>query len=351
MKYIKLLLILVLVAVLLFFFLKNVDFRKVSDIISSVNLVYPVVFLLGLYVQYFIRAYRWKLILKPHKEHIRILTLYSYTTIGFFLSTIIPGKVGEPAKGILMAGEEKISRSLGLASVVLERLIDAAMIVLMLIVSLFFIKGNNTPFLENVKFISLLVLPFLVSLFFLFYYLNTEKAFGNVEKFIRFISKIIPARIREKAVSFSLNFVKGLRLDLSLWGYVRLLITSFIVWAFLIPVYWFFMRGFAFGEHIGLIESVPYFCIIVTSAAIPTPGLAGSFDAVSQVALQKLYSVDLNSATAYTILAHFLILVVMTVPGMIAFWSKGIDLKTIKNIKETKKTENNNKENNNNEMS
>ena len=138
MKYIKYILILVLVGILLFFFFRNVNFREVYDSISSINLIYPIVFLLGLYLQYFIRGYRWGLILYPHKNRISILTLYHYTVIGFLLDAIAPGKIGEPAKGILLAKEENIGRSYGLASVVLERLIDSLMIVLLFLVSLFF---------------------------------------------------------------------------------------------------------------------------------------------------------------------------------------------------------------------
>jgi uncharacterized protein (TIRG00374 family) len=179
MRYVKIILIVGLVGILLFFFLKNVDFREVFAIISSIDLIYPLVFLLGLYVQFYIRAYRWGLILKPHKNKIPIFTLYSYTTIGFFLSSIIPGKVGEPAKGILLAGEEKISRSYGLASVVLERLIDTLMMFFLFIVSLFFIKDNNSQLLMDLKTIAYFAFPIILLFFFLFYLLNTEKVFND----------------------------------------------------------------------------------------------------------------------------------------------------------------------------
>ena len=80
-------------------------------------------------------------------------------------------------------------------------------------------------------------------------------------------------------------------------------------------------------------ETVPYFCVIVASASIPTPGMAGSFDAASKLTLNQLYGVETNAAAAYTLLAHFLILAVMIIPGLIAFWSKGIHMQTIKEMK------------------
>jgi uncharacterized protein (TIRG00374 family) len=343
MKYVKYILILGVVGILLFFFFRNVNFREVYDSISTINPIYPIVFLLGLYVQFFIRGYRWGLILYPHKNSIPILTLYHYTVIGFFLDAIAPGKIGEPAKGILLAKEENIGRSYGLASVVLERLIDSLMIVLIFLVSLFFIKDSTSPLLMNLKNASFFIFPIIVLFFLLFYLLNTERAFVYVEKIIRFLSKALPHKIRERAVSFGLNFVKGLRLNLSFLNYVKLLLSSIVVWVFLIPFYWFLMQGFEFGLHISMVETIPYFSIIVLSAAIPTPGMAGSFDIASKEVLRSsTYNVHVSEAVAYTVLAHFLILVVMIIPGLVSFWVKGISMKTIRNIK-SKKDEQNNK--------
>jgi uncharacterized protein (TIRG00374 family) len=336
MKYAKILLIIALIAVLLFFFLKNVSFKEVYNIISSVNLVYPIVFLLGLYAQFYVRAYRWGLILKTHKDNIPLFTLYSYTVIGFFLSSLIPGKVGEPAKGILLAGEEKISRSYGLASVVLERLIDMLMMFLLFIISLFFIDDSISPLLVKLKTIAYFALPVLLFILILFFLLNTGKVFNYVERIIRLFARVLPVRLRERATAFALNFVKGLRLDLSFFGFVKLFFASLMVWLFLIPFYWFLMKGFDFGADITLFETIPYFCVIVASAAIPTPGMAGSFDAASRLGLEELCGAATNPAAAYTILAHFLILMVMVIPGSVAAWRKGISMQTIKEIKNSK---------------
>ena len=343
MKYVKYILILGIVGILLFFFFRNVDFRQVFDSISSINLIYPVVFILGLYVQFFFRGYRWGLILKPHKNRIPIMTLYHYTVIGFFLNVIVPGKVGEPARGILLAGEEKIGRSYGLASVVLERLIDSLMVVLLFLISLFFIKDTTSPLFVNLRKTSFYIIPIILLFFLLFYFLNTERAFVYVEKTVRFLSRLLPQRMRERAISFGLNFVKGLRLNLSFLNYVKLLLSSIVVWVFLIPFYWFLMQGFEFGSNIGMMESIPYFSIIVLSAAIPTPGMAGSFDIASrEVLMSSAYNVHINEAVAYTMLAHFLILLVMIIPGLISSGVKGISLATIRQIKSKKVEPNSN---------
>jgi hypothetical protein len=309
-------------------------------IISSVDMVYPLIFFAGLWVQYFLRGYRWGLLLKPHKKNIPLVTMYNYTVIGFLLN-LLPGKVGEPARGILLANEIKISRSYGLASVVLERLIDMFMVLILFMVALFFMPAIQAEKLASLKNISLIVFPLIVVFFIMFYLLNTERMFIYVERLIRFVAKMAPSRIRERLINFAINFVKGLRLNLSVPDYLKLMFLSALVWLSLIPFYWLLMQGFEFGRSIDIMETVPYFCVIVASASIPTPGMAGSFDAASKLTLNQLYGVETNAAAAYTLLAHFLILAVMIIPGLIAFWSKGIHMSTIKEMKKDSSQTNN----------
>lgn len=335
MKYLKILIIVAIVGLTLFFFFQNVDFSESIKIITSVNWIYPLVFFVGLYLQFFVRAYRWGLILKPHKKKISVWTLYNYTVIGFLLN-MIPGKVGEAARGILLASEEKISRSYGLASVVLERLIDMLMLLVIFMISLFFMPGSDSPVLRKLKVAAIIVFPFVILFFFLFYLLNTARMFRFVDKLIRFFARLAPERFRDRLIAFAHNFVKGLQLNLPVWDYIKLVFSSLLVWVWLVPCYWFLMQGFEFGASISLVETVPYFCVLVVSAGIPTPGMAGSFDAISLLGLKELLHVGDNAAGAYTILAHFLILAVMMIPGFIAFWSKGLHMHTIKALKENK---------------
>ncbi|MCP4148222.1 MAG: flippase-like domain-containing protein [bacterium] len=346
MRYLKIFLIIGLVAVLLYFFLQNVDFSEVTAIIKGVNPIYPIVFFLGLFLQYFIRAYRWGILLRPHKKKISLFTLYNYTVIGFFINILIPGRIGEPARGILLAEEEKINKSYGLASIFLERLIDINMIVLLFLVSLFFIRTGNLPLLAQLKKASYIVLPVMLMIFPLLYLVNTAKVFGYVERIVHFFSKIFPARMRERAVLFTLDFIKGLRLELSLLDFIKLSISSAMVWIALVPVYWFLMLGFQFGSGVGILESIPYLSLVVASAAIPTPGMAGSLDAASRHGLEKLYGVGTNEAAAYTILAHFLIIAVMFFPGLLALWTKGLKLNRIRHIKDENTEENTNESTN-----
>jgi len=330
MKYLKIGLTLILTALLLLFFFKNVEFARVIQFIKQVNPVYPLLFAAGSFAQFFIRGYRWGIILKPHKPNISLFALYEFTLVGYFINMFLPGRLGEPAKGILIARRESFPPSHGLASVVWERLIDVFMLVFFFLVSLAFIPEPVPGFLTRLKKISFIAFPVLIMLFVFLYFLSSPRLASVVGKWITRIMKVLPKKIRSKAQSATIKFIEGLRLNLSFADFVKLFIASIAVWGSLIPCYWILMKGF--GIEATLLETLPYFSIIAVAAAVPTPGMAGSIDAASKLALVELFDVPVNTAAAYTILFHFLVLALWSVFGLIAFVRQGLNMTTIKKV-------------------
>ncbi len=341
MKYFKLLIVLILVFILLYFFFQNVEFGKVLEIIKGVNPIYILIFIAGIYTQFFIRAYRWGIIFRPFKKKISIMNLYHYSFIGMFINTLIPGRLGEPARGILIAKDEGLETGSGLATIVIERMIDSMMIFLLFFASLLFIDSTNSVLLGKLKAGGIIFLPVVIAIFLMFYLINISAVFNIVERMLRFVMKIVPERSREKFTAFFIDFIKGLKLKLGFSDSLKLLFSSILVWVYLVPFYWILMQGFSFGSSVPLIETIPYFSLIVMSAAIPTPGMAGSLDAASKHGLLELYKntagqslVSVNEAAAYTLLVHVLIIVVIVIPGFISFSSKGLKMSSVKKVGE-----------------
>ncbi len=335
MKIARFLILIIIVVLLLYFFFNNLNFEEIAKILSDVNPLYLLIFITGLYLQFFIRAYRWRIILSSSGVKPGVFSLYNYIVIGFFINTIMPGRIGEIARGVLVAGEDDITRSRGLSSIVMERLIDTLMIILIFFSSLIFLDQNNSPIFSDLKKGAMILLPAVLILFILFYLVNLKKMERFTEAVIRFVIWPVPSKYKEKVKSAVIGFLKGLKLNLSFTAYLKLLVSSVLVWLWLIPFYWILMKGFRFGNYVSLIETVPYFSIIVISAAVPTPGMTGSLDAASKYGLIELYrgkGITQNEAGAYTILVHFLILLVIAVPGIIALKMKGLKIKALLGI-------------------
>ena len=114
----------VLAAILLYFFLRNINLLQVWNIIRSGSpywLLFSVVINI---FNYFVRSLRWRYFLLPIKRT-GTWNLFSTTVIGFAANTIFPAKIGELVRPYLLGGKEHISRSAALATIVVERLFDA----------------------------------------------------------------------------------------------------------------------------------------------------------------------------------------------------------------------------------
>ena len=230
MKYVKIIIVLALIVLLFAFFFKDINLNQVLTTIASINPIYPLLFLLGCVLQFFVRGYRWGIILRSHKKKIPLTTLYNYTVIGFLLNIFPGGRIGEPARGILLARHENFKPSYGLASVVLERIIDILVMILILLTSLYFIEDNGTTFLLQLRKISIFVFFFVMVIFSTFYFLNFKKVAYGIEKVIIFCAKAVPKKIREKTIHFLTHFIKGLRLNLTFPDFLKLFAASLVVW-------------------------------------------------------------------------------------------------------------------------
>jgi uncharacterized membrane protein YbhN (UPF0104 family) len=92
------------------------------------------------------------------------------------------------------------------------------------------------------------------------------------------------------------------------------------------------MRGFS-GITMDLPGTVPFLAVIFVSAAIPTPGMAGSLDLGCKYALTGLGGASAETAVAFTILFHFLLLVMPITLGLAAFWHEGLNFKAVSRLK------------------
>lgn len=325
-----------LAAVLMIFFLKGVSWSDVWQSINGVHLGYVIAFALGILIQYGIKAYRWGVILRSQPARIPFETLYHFISFSFFLNTVMPGKLGEPAKGVLVARRHNFSEGAGLASVVIERLIDLLMLLVLFMVSFLLYPVGDNPLLMKIQRLAWLAAPLILGLFLLFFLINRQGLNDTVRRWLERIVMIVPSRMRQRVLDFLVAFIENLHISLSFGDMLRLLISSVLVWVSILPFFWLLMQGFDWGRSIGLLETVPYFALLMVGAAIPTPGMAGSLDSASKIGFYQLMGIApeySGSVVAYTLLFHTILLLLALLAGLVAVRRLKIGLSTLKGVK------------------
>src|SRR5688572_23338657 len=98
---------------------------SLTDLSASLTAANPVVLLpaLGIYTLGLLaRSMRWRVLLRSYG--VRLPMLFRTLIIGFMVNDILPGRLGEIARILLLARNGGVPAGASLASVVIERVLD-----------------------------------------------------------------------------------------------------------------------------------------------------------------------------------------------------------------------------------
>ncbi len=302
---------------LLFLFLafKGFDWKEFSQALSGVKL--SALFLsVCIYLStYFLRGVRWSMMLRNVKR-ISLWKMIKFVIIGFMCNNILPARLGEFARALIIGKGENISARASFASVVLERVFDGVTIVLLLVV-----LAIQQPFPEWVKKMGL----FSAALFLLFFILLTvlgHKGEVWIEKWECSSRGIIC-----KIAAFLSKFVHGLQMLRDRRMVLLVMLLSFIIWSIEVINYLVVMRGLGIALPLGAAA----FALVVVNLGImipSSPGFVGTLQYFCVLAL-SVYAVPKDLALAYAIVLHAVMYIPITVLGLIFLARTGITLKTL----------------------
>jgi len=308
-------------------FLRRVDFPSLLATWRTLPWQAPLLFALLMAPQYALRALRGGVLLRPFKPAIPFRSLWNFSLIGFLISYVLPGRLGEVVRPLLLAEKEGIKKSQAIATIVNERLLDLLTILVLFAGYLLAAAGAPSPLLGRLRAAALWLLPLVFAAFLLIFLANHPRVFPWTERLLRGGTRLLPRRWREPAAGFLLHFIRALRLDLSAPALATVSLLSLLHWGLIAFSYWLLLNAFAAG--IAPAQVIPFLAVIFVSAAVPTPGMAGSLDLAAAYALSGLYGMDGRTAAAFTLLFHFLVLAVPIALGLAALWREGLSFRIL----------------------
>jgi glycosyltransferase 2 family protein len=319
------------------------SFRKVNwaDVLRYGVNVHPLLFLLVVAcvpLHLVTRAVRWRYLLIHEKKDVRFWSLFSAGAIGFTVSYILPGRVGEIVRPLVVARKEGVRPGFVIGTIVVERIFDIMTMCALLGIFLlarplvaagFQIKPEAAKILNLWGFIGVAASLGLLAVCLLFY-LFREKAVALCAKVFK---RLLPARFLEKVLELLHEFIDGLKFFHSLGNMLIYIGLSFVVWLGITFFYWIFFAAYGLGLPFVLL--IPYIFMTGVGASIPTPGMVGGFEWFSITGLTLLFGVDQSQAAGLTIVVHALQLVVTCLLGYVILWKEGLSLLQLKNFRET----------------
>jgi len=313
---------------------RQVPFSDLMAYLKSINYFWIIPTILLALAGFMLRVYRWQLILGS-SQPIGFWQAFHPLMIGFMLNCVLPGRVGEVARPIILQQKEKVPFSTGLATVAAERTFDA--LILLLLFSWMLTVVQIDPVLEinfggyvlnktlligaakGLTRLSVLLLAgvVLVALESSRNWMN--RLFLKIPTLFFFTSQafqeLIYQRISLVLVRFTLTFSKGFLLlkdPRKLAGCFGL---SLLIWGLNVLSYYTMTLG-APGVELSFAELSVVMVIVCLFISIPSvPGFWGIWEAGGVFAL-ALFGVSAKDAAGFTLANHAVQMLPVMVVGI-----------------------------------
>ena len=130
-------------AAALWLVLQTIDVGEAAAVIGRANPVWLVAIIGVVAVQAVLRAWRWSILIPPREDgsHPSTLRLLPPMLVGYLGNTVLPARLGEPMRAVIASRREGIGTTEALGSVLVERLIDIAMLALIGFVAAVVVAG------------------------------------------------------------------------------------------------------------------------------------------------------------------------------------------------------------------
>lgn len=267
---------------------------------------------------YLLRTLRWHRLLLPQKD-VRITHLFPILVIGFALNNVLPGRPGEIARGIILGQRERVSKTMGLATVVLERVADGLTLIGILAALAFFIDLPGWG--EQVETVSFLI--FGAAFLFMVLMLWREKWMTHL---LHRVIHILPPKYGHRIANMFASFIMGLHSLRSPRDVLAITLYSLGVWLCEGISYFLVLSAFNLltlpGERI--LGALFMLVIVNLSVSIPAaPGGIGPFEYAGTLALSA-FGVSNGLALPAVLISHFTQLALITGLGVIFMAHEGI---------------------------
>lgn len=310
---------------LLAWFLRGINFRDLGHALANAHFGLIGAAVLVTLQTYTFRAWRWQALLAPiggasFRNSFRI------TVIGFTASNLLPGRLGEVLRPYLVSKAEPVSAAAALATVLIERLLDLATVMLLFGV---FLMTSTIEVGPDVKWAGLVTsVVAAVALAGLVFGAGRPDALRRIADVV---AAWLPARLADVARRFAHMLVDGLAVMRRPRQLVVAVFMSLCLWLSIAAGIWLSSRA--------LDLTMPFpatFLIVmylVVGVAVPVPAGVGSFHFMYQLAATTVLGASREQASAAAIVLHAVSFVPISLLGLAFMAQDGWTLARLRGVK------------------
>jgi len=237
-------------------------------------------------------------------------------------NNVFPLRMGEVLRSVVLKRREDIAISGSLATIVVERIFDAVVVVGFVLLNLGQLANlpGDSAFSQLGGLATWAVMIFLAGLLvFILIAMYPKPALQLVHGIIQ---RILPERWQKSLINIADRFLEGLMSLRSPKDALMIFLTSVLIWILETCLYWSVEQALGLGltfSQLMLLNGVVNLVLLIPAA----PGGLGTFDAACRAVLEAL-TIQSESALGYTLVLRIALWVPITVVGAIYFVREGL---------------------------
>ena len=323
---------------------RNVPFKDLADYFTTIDYIWILPALAAAVISLVLKVIRWQIIVGTvHK--ITFWQAFHPVMIGIMVNCVLPGRVGEFARPIVLKSKAPVAFTTGLATVVMERIFDLIILISIFIGMMATVEidpdfsmsfGHYTLDREMLDTVFhgmfriggvLIVCTVLVAF-------NTTRT--TIAHGIRLIPEVFfftgePFRVKLKSkviapvIRLLDNVASGFATIKNPKITLQCLVLSVVTWIIQAASFYLLSLGCP-GVALDFIDIMAVMVLICFFIALPSvPGFWGLWEAGGVFAL-LLFGVSAKEAAGYALVSHVLQLFPVILIGMISAWISGVNI-------------------------
>jgi len=302
-------------AVALAMALLGIDLRRVAETLAQAEYVYLIPAAAGMLAYLVTRSIRWRLLLGSDVSFSRCFWV---TNVGYLVSNVLPFRLGDPARAVVIGQDEKISTAAALSTVVVERVLDLLMVVILL--------AGVIPFVSEAggaAGVGLIAGGAALAALAVLLFLAFRPDWGR--RVVRWVLGLVPRLDEQRWARVFDGLFEGLaplrsgRRGLALLGW------SVVTWACVVAYYWALLR--AFLPQPPVVAAAFIVCAAGLGMAAPSsPGAVGVFHAAVRYGLTVPFGVPDDQAITIAFALHAFQYVLGCLLGLIGLGRESLSL-------------------------
>jgi uncharacterized protein (TIRG00374 family) len=296
--------------------LHGVDFRKLGQALAGANYWWLIPALVIHLLSVVTRSERWRVLLGA--DQVDSVTAFWVMNLGYLISNVLPLRIGDPARAVIIAQRCRVGVPRALSTVVVERVFDvlATVLGLVLLIPFMQLPADAQRWVRVFGGLGLLAILGIIVLL-------TQRAL--TERILAALLSRIPRLSPDKWLERWHNLMSGFDALGSARGVLVVTAWTLASWVTTLGVFWAVMQAFFPG--VSWVPPTFVMCVQGFGMAVPaTGGNWGVFEVIGRVGLVAPFGFPETQAVSYTLVLHFFEYLAINVVGVIALMRYSLSL-------------------------